>query len=117
MKSARLQSFKFDNESGFNLKALLYKRKKLFFKSLVAAAEVNLLPYFQATPFDDTVPRRPVSVEVPFNEGQYMAKVTVEISTPIIIKYDFMVEPEKEFHSLQPSLRSVELPALNAFTK
>ena len=112
VKNARLKSFKFDNESTFILKALLYKRKKLFFKSLVAAAEVNLLPYFQVTLSDCTVPRQPVSVEVPFNQGQYTAKLTVEISTPIIIKYDFMVEPENNFTACNHPSEVLSFPRL-----
>ena len=69
----------------------------MFSKRLKASANLDLLSYLEATPFEDTVPRQPITISVPLNQGQYTAMVTVEISPPQITKYSFTVQPEKKF--------------------
>ena len=87
----------FDNDSRFTLKVLLYKTNLFFFKTLLAVTEVSLLSYLEATPFDDTVSQQQVTIYVPFKHDQYMAKLTIGISTPTVTKYSFTVDPEKIF--------------------
>ncbi|XP_078366083.1 uncharacterized protein LOC144650309 [Oculina patagonica] len=88
----------FDNEKKHTLKLCLY-RKKLFSKKLIADAEVSFLSCFMAPPFDDAVPQQLVTLSILLNEGQFTAKVTVEISRPFITKYSFTVQPKYFFTS------------------
>ena len=86
------RQFIFDNETKHKLKIRLFK-KKLFGKKLIAESQLDLLSYFEAVPFDDTIP--PISIDVPINEGQYTIRLTIATDEPpIITKYCFDIQPE-----------------------
>lgn len=91
------QKFKFDNQSKHIINILLFK-KKLFGKKLIAGSQLDLLPYFEAVPFDYTARDLQITIDVPLNGGQYTAKLTIDIDQPpSIIKYCFDIQPEVHF--------------------
>lgn len=91
------RKFKFDNQSKHIINIRLFK-KKLLGKKLIAESQVDLLPYFEAVPFDDTASNLQITIDVPLNEGQYTAKLTIDIEEPpSIIRYSFDIQPEENF--------------------
>ena len=91
------RKFKFDNQSKHIINVRLFK-KKLFGMKLIAEGQLDLLPYFQAVPFDDTAPDLQITIDVPLNGGQYTAKLTIDIDQPLfIIKYCFDIQPQVNF--------------------
>jgi len=95
--AAMPRKFKFDNQSKHIINICLFK-KKLFGKKLIAESQLDLLPYFEAVPFDDTAPDLQITIDVPLNGGQYTAKLTIDIDQPpSIMKYCFDIQPEVNF--------------------
>jgi len=95
--AAMPRKFKFDNQSKHIINICLFK-KKLFGKKLIAESQLDLLPYFEAVPFDDTAPDLQITIDVPLNGGQYTAKFTIDIDQPpSIMKYCFDIQPEVNF--------------------
>ena len=62
---------------------------------MIAESQLDLLSYFEAIPFDDTVPA--ISIDVPLKGGRNTARLTLAVKyLPTIIKYCFEIHPEKE---------------------
>ena len=104
----RAKKFTFDNGDKNSVNVRLY-RKKLFGERFIAQEKLNLLPYLEDVPFVDHAvgPYQQITIDVPLVSypEQYVAKVTVGIDYPTIVKYSFQIQAEKHFtYCAHPSM-------------